>query len=97
MVARGVEDLQVTYLSGNPTAPGAPTDDAPVVNAVGQDYNTLTYRVQVTLSARVSAANLQGETVRFNTKAVRGQLTSSISPRAALVAYTRAGGASFWN
>ena len=94
MVARGIEDMQVIYSSVNPAAPTT-TDDAPVV--VLNNYATLVFQVQVTLSARVGARNLQGESVAFGSQRIRGQLTSAGAPRAALVAFTRAGGATLWN
>jgi prepilin-type N-terminal cleavage/methylation domain-containing protein len=94
MVARGVEDLQVTYSAVNPAAP-VTSVNAPVVAL--NNFATLVFDVQVTLSARVTAQNLQGETVAFGTRRVRGQLTSSAAPRAALTAFAQAGSTSLWN
>ncbi len=82
-VARGIEDLQVRYLTGagwNDT-PGAVTQPT---------YGTIVREVQITLSGRSTAPNLQGETtsalVGTGKDAVRGQLVSVISPRAAQLA-----------
>ena len=48
------------------------------------DYNSLTRQVRITLSARASAANLQGQTTASGgPNAVRGQLTTTVTPRAA--------------
>jgi len=79
LVARGIEDLQVEYLSGTGWSNAPPL----VVNT---DYDTLVRRVRVTLSARVTAANLQGELAAGGAgpNAVRGQLVSEVAPRAVL-------------
>jgi prepilin-type N-terminal cleavage/methylation domain-containing protein len=93
MVARGIEDLQVQYSSGIPAAgvPPTTTDEPPVV--VSGNYNTLVYQVQVTLSARVTAQNLQGESIKPGVTGtrVRGELTTQITPREALIAYAAGG------
>jgi prepilin-type N-terminal cleavage/methylation domain-containing protein len=79
-IARGVEDLQVTYTQAN----GTPSDDAPPV--VTGDYNSLITRVQVTLSARTQLGRLVGETTNASAPTrLRGRLVSSESPRAALI------------
>lgn len=90
MVARGIEDLQVEYRLGTGgwvNTPGAP--------AAG-NYNSVVRQVRVTLSARALAANLgtaggglqtarnAGTTAKPNPAAVRGRLTSVVTPRATL-------------
>ncbi len=83
LVARGIEDLQVRYLTGAGWA-----DSPGVVTA--PNYATVVREIQVTLSGRATAANLQGMTTSALTgtgrNAVRGQLVSTISPRGALLA-----------
>lgn len=92
LVARGIEDLQVRYLTGAGWAdnPGAVAPPAPGVPATLANYNTIVREVQVTLSARSTAQNLQGQTTSALTgagkNAVRGQLMTTISPRGALLA-----------
>jgi len=87
-VVNGVEELQVKYRQQN--NPAALLDGAPPV--LNGDFTSLITEVQVTLSARSEAANLQGQTsaavgVR---DAVRGRLVSSGSPRTALIELNRA-------
>jgi prepilin-type N-terminal cleavage/methylation domain-containing protein len=94
MVARGIENLQIQYASGIPVAgvPPVVTDDAPLVAV--NNFTTLVYQVQVSMSARVTAQNLQGETLNpalSATRFVRGELTTQIAPRAALLALTTGG------
>jgi prepilin-type N-terminal cleavage/methylation domain-containing protein len=82
VIARGIDDLQVTYERGD----GAPSFNAPVVDTRQLDYNTITRRVSVTLSSRAEGRNLAGsQTVASGPALVRGTLTSSESPRSALV------------
>ena len=81
LVARGVEDLQVRYQVG--------ADTNPLVWAntpgVQVDVDTVVRRVEITLSARSMIANIQGQTANANLgSAVRGQLVTVVSPRAAL-------------
>jgi type II secretory pathway pseudopilin PulG len=82
-VARGIEDLQIRYLTGA----GWADTPGPVTQP---NYATIVREVQVTLSGRSTAPNLQGETtsalVGTGKDAVRGQLVSVISPRAAQLA-----------
>jgi len=80
LVARGIEDLQVEYMDGTGAWMNAPRT---VTNG---DWTALVRRVRVTLSARVTAANLQGELAAGGAgpNAVRGQLVTDVSPRAAL-------------
>jgi hypothetical protein len=81
VIARGIDDMQVRYTAGN----GAVTDAAPAITA--GDFNTITQRVAVTLSARSEAKNIAGaRSVTSGPAAIRGALTSSEAPRAALVA-----------
>ena len=78
LVARGIEDFQVEY-----QAAGAWDNQPPAVTA--GDWNSLVRRVRITLSARASAQNLQGATTAAGAApdAVRGQLSTVITPRAA--------------
>lgn len=81
VVARGIDDLQVRYTNAGGTA--VDQDNAPVV--VGNDLTTPITRVEVTLSARSEAKNVVGMTrPSSGPAALRGTLTSSITPRAAL-------------
>jgi prepilin-type N-terminal cleavage/methylation domain-containing protein len=79
LVARGIEDLQVEYMGGD-----AAWHNLPPVAQVS-DWSRLVRQVRVTLSARVTAANLQGESRAAGTgpNAIRGELTTVITPRAA--------------
>jgi hypothetical protein len=54
-VARGIEDLQVEYLGT-----GGWQNQPPV--ATTNDWDTLVRQVRITLSARATAPNLQGQT-----------------------------------
>ena len=78
LVARGIEDLQVRYLTG------AGWNDDPGVVTAG-NFGTIVREVQVTLSARSLAPNLAGQTTSAVGSAVRGQLVSVVSPRSALL------------
>jgi prepilin-type N-terminal cleavage/methylation domain-containing protein len=80
VVARGIEDLQVEYLWGDNLWHNQP----PV--STTNDWNSLVRQVRITLSARTSAANLQGMTNAPGggaPQAVRGQLSTTVTPRAA--------------
>lgn len=80
-LARGIEDMQVQY-----TQAGAPTpvDGAPAV--VAATYTTLINQVRVTLGARSEARNIQGGTTSATGGVfIRGQLTSTGSPRSTLI------------
>jgi type II secretory pathway pseudopilin PulG len=79
VVARGIEDLQVKYS----TTGGGWVDSPPVVSTI--DPTTWVREVQVTLSARSTAQNLTGQTTSVVGNAVRTQLVSVVSPRAALL------------
>jgi type II secretory pathway pseudopilin PulG len=82
-VARGIEDLQVQYTqaSGTVTAgsPGAPA-------VVANNWGSLTTQVQVTLSSRSEALNVQGATADAIGNKMRGSLTWVGTPRSTLIA-----------
>ena len=91
-VARGIEDLQVVYTQANGTVS---TTGAPAV--VFNNWGTLVTSVQVTLSSRSEARNIQGASTDANLGTfIRGSLTWVGSPRAALIAETQNGVASLW-
>jgi prepilin-type N-terminal cleavage/methylation domain-containing protein len=80
IVARGIEDLQLEYSSG---VPAAVWTNRPPPSAAN-DWSTLVREVRISLSARTSAANLQGETRAAGAPdAVRGQLVTVVAPRGA--------------
>jgi prepilin-type N-terminal cleavage/methylation domain-containing protein len=84
LVARGIEDMQFEYFYGATTA-AATWHNQPPASAANQ-WNTLVREVRITLSARVTAANLQGETQPASgvgPNALRGQLSTTVAPRAA--------------
>lgn len=90
MVARGVEDLQVQYMNGNGAyadTPGVIVAPVPVVQPLTQ----IIRRVRVTLSARSTAQGITGimapeaNADKGIPVAVRVQITSEMSPRAALL------------
>ena len=78
LVARGVEDLQIEYQAD------AAWDNQPPVAITGA-WNRIVRRVRITLSARANAPNLQGASRAAGVaqNAVRGQLSTVITPRAA--------------
>jgi hypothetical protein len=80
LVARGIEDLQVEYMPGDLLWYNQP----PV--STSPDWNSLVRQVRITLSARTAATNLQGQTTAGGgaPNAVRGQLSTTVTPRAAL-------------
>lgn len=101
-IARGIEDLQVQY--AQVATPAAWVDSAPVVTppAPGPsppapppppdptDYGTLTRHVRVTMAARSEAMNIQGaQTSASGGTAIRGSLTTTGSPRSALIHVAR--------
>jgi prepilin-type N-terminal cleavage/methylation domain-containing protein len=91
-VARGIEDLQVVYTQadGTVSAVGAPL----VVRSV---WGSLVTQVQVTLSSRSEARNIQGARTDANLGTfIRGSLTWVGAPRAALIAESQNGVASLW-
>ena len=80
-VARGIEDLQVQYTN----ATGGVSDSAPLV--VANNWGSLVTQVQVTLSSRSEAQNIQGATTDANLgDRMRGRLTWAGSPRSTLIA-----------
>lgn len=78
LVARGIEDLQVQYRTNAGWANEPPSVDT-------EDYDEIVREVRVMLSSRVLAANLAGQATSAIGSAIRGQLTSTVSPRAALL------------
>lgn len=88
LVARGIDDMQIQYFRGGAWS----NTGGQVVNA---NFNTIVQQVRVTLSARALAiagptaggASLGGETIYApgGTAGRRGQLTTTVSPRAALI------------
>jgi hypothetical protein len=78
LLARGIEDLQVRYRTNAGWADAPPLDT--------EIYDKIVREVRVTLSSRVLAANLAGQSTSAIGSAIRGQLTSTVSPRAALQA-----------
>jgi prepilin-type N-terminal cleavage/methylation domain-containing protein len=82
VVARGIEDLQIQYFAGA----AGPWADAPPVVTSGT-YDSLVRQVRIRLSARAAAANLSGEqnvaAGGTGPRAVRGQLSTVVTPRAA--------------
>jgi prepilin-type N-terminal cleavage/methylation domain-containing protein len=103
VVARGIEDLQVEYMNGGGLWSNNPGVVPPCAGAgVGcqpADYVNVVRRVRVTLSARVTAANLQGEMNPASgtaPRAVRGQLVSAFAPRAAVLGLQAVSSVSQW-
>jgi prepilin-type N-terminal cleavage/methylation domain-containing protein len=99
MVARGVEDLQVTYRNsaGFADLPGVVGCGANCAAPTVADYNKIIRQVRVVLSARATGNNLQGATtsVAGGTR-IRGQLQQEMTPRAALLALTGAGAGRYY-
>ncbi len=79
LVARGIEDLQIEYMAGD-----LAWHNEPPISTSNQ-YPSIVRQVRITLSARANAANLAGETTAGGgaPRAVRGQLSTTVSPRAA--------------
>jgi prepilin-type N-terminal cleavage/methylation domain-containing protein len=79
LVARGIEDLQLEYFDGN----GAWLNQPPV--SLDTNWTTIVRQVRITLSARASGVNLGGESTAGGgaPNAVRGQLSTVVTPRAA--------------
>ena len=88
-LARGIENLQIQYLRADqdPAVAGNWVDNAPVV--VPNTFGSLITQVRVTLGARSEAQNVQGMVSAVSARAaIRGQLTSTGSPRSTLSALT---------
>ncbi len=89
IIARGIEDLQIQYMSS--AAPGDHYTNLPPAPGGVNDYDNLVRRVRVTLSSRaVDSARVVGATnpsaaaaAAGVPAAIRGQLVSEITPRAA--------------
>jgi prepilin-type N-terminal cleavage/methylation domain-containing protein len=95
VVARGIEDFQVRYLTGGSggfvSDPGTPFCTAPCNPVQPADLNLIVKQVEVRLSARaITGGPIQGGTTAAAGSnagtAIRGQLVAVITPRAALTA-----------
>ena len=87
LVARGINDLQVTYVDGDGLR------DEPQVFAAATDWDFIVRQVNVTLSSRVGQAMIAGFTGTDMTDPAQirlGQLVSQIAPRAGLIALQNA-------
>jgi prepilin-type N-terminal cleavage/methylation domain-containing protein len=95
LVARGIEDLQFSYLNaaGWQARPGiVACSMTPCTAPTQADYDKIIRQVRVTVQARAMGVALQGQTTSAaGGDAVRGQLQQEITPRAALIALTGAG------
>jgi prepilin-type N-terminal cleavage/methylation domain-containing protein len=101
LVARGIEDLQVEYMNGGNLWSNNPGVVPPCLatGCVAADYNNVVRRVRVTLSARALAPLLQGESRPAGgpaPNAVRGQLVSVMTPRAAVLGLQAVSATSLW-
>ena len=99
IVARGVEDMQVTYRAQSNVPPNPATPNAPVVDPLFATYSTLITQVDVTLSSRAISTKIQGATYATGTTgaALRGSLNAQITPRQALSTLTTETGTPKWN
>jgi prepilin-type N-terminal cleavage/methylation domain-containing protein len=101
LVARGIEDLQIEYLNGGGLWSNNPGIIPPCAlgGCVLADYDRVVRRVRVTLSARANAPRLLGETMPAGggaPNAVRGQLVSVVTPRAAVLGLQAVSGTSLF-
>jgi prepilin-type N-terminal cleavage/methylation domain-containing protein len=101
LIARGIEDLQLEYLNGGNLWSNSPGVVAPCAagGCTLADYNNVVRRVRVTLSARALAPNLLGQTTPAGgaaPNAVRGQLVSVATPRAAVLGLQAVSSVSGW-
>ena len=93
VVSRGIEDMQVEYFRNgawSPT-PGDVVCAAPCTTPDAADFNTMVRQVRVTLSARATGrGRIQGQRTAAGgaATAIRGQLQSVMTPRAALTTLT---------
>ena len=98
LVARGINDLQVQYVDGDPVPP----KDEPglmTVTVSPFETNLIVRQVNVTLSSRVAGANIAGFTGSdpSDPNQIRlGQLTTQIVPRQALLHLQTAPAAQQW-
>ena len=90
LVARGIEDMQVRYRTGNPGPLPGGWRIVPETVVQGT-ASTIVQEIEVTLSARSMAANMQGQSLSAQGTAVRGQVTRTITPRAAMFALQEEG------
>ena len=93
VIARGIEDMQVEYFRNGAwsTTPGDVFCDAPCATPVAADFNRVVRQVRVTLSARATGrGRIQGQRTAAGgaATAIRGQLQSVMTPRAALTTLT---------
>lgn len=89
LVARGIEDLQIRYLNGAGWSanPGLVTCAGTCGTPTLTDLNTIVRQVEITVWARAAAVNVAGQTTAVaGPRALRGQLMTTVSPRAALQA-----------
>jgi hypothetical protein len=89
IVARGIEDLQIRYRNGAGWSgnPGVVSCAGTCATPTLADLNTIVREVEITIWTRAAAPNLAGQTTSAGgPRAVRGQLTTTVSPRAALQA-----------
>jgi prepilin-type N-terminal cleavage/methylation domain-containing protein len=101
LIARGIEDLQLEYLNGGNLWSNNPGVVAPclAVGCTAANYASVVRRVRVTLSARTLAPQLQGETAPAGgaaPNAIRGQLVSVATPRAAVLGLQAVSAVSLW-
>jgi len=98
VVARGVEDLQVQYLTQTASLAGSPpVDDAPTVDGTGGTPGSLIVQVRVTLTTRAATRRILGATTATSGAALRGTLASQVTPRQALSTITTQGTSPTWN
>jgi prepilin-type N-terminal cleavage/methylation domain-containing protein len=106
IIARGIDDLQVEYLNGGTSGVNGLWANNPGVIApcpggtcALTNYNSVIRRVRVTLSALALAPLLQGQTAPAGgagPNAVRGQLVSVVTPRAAVLGLQSVSSVSGW-
>jgi type II secretory pathway pseudopilin PulG len=84
MVARGIEDFQVRYMSQAEYAGSQTWADEPP-DTEEDDWGSLVRQVEITMDARtVGQAQLTGESTKNTVTAVRGRLQTVITPRSSL-------------